>query len=971
MSKFAGKAGLSIKRLEEQIDFDRSASSRLLSKTPRHSPHHSPHPSLDRHQKNFLSDSKGRVPLRRTSVNETSLLPTSFHYSSFDSPTNNDSKLLGTLEGVFLPTTLNIFGIIVFVRLGYCVGNAGILLTIGMFLFGYIVTTSTSLSISAIATNGTIKGGGPYYMLSRTLGPEFGGSIGLVFYIGILLACSLNVVSFTEPLLNNFGVSSGTFINLLPESQFWVEIYQSMMLIFSALVCLFGSKIFAKANNILSVIIGLSALSILVSFFTKSSFNLPDRDVYYTGLSWETFQSNLYPDFGFDAYNNQITLGSVFGVLFPACVGIMAGVSMSGSLKNPNTSIPKGTLYAVALTITVYLSMVLCLGSSVRRSTLKQNMNVLQEISSVPFLVPLGAISTTVTSLLTGDVNFVASYVTLFNLMMFMSTNLALLVLKSIGAINFRPSFHHYNSFTTVTGVITSFIAMIVVDTFSTIVTIFISLALMIYINHCPQVIVEWHNSWGDVTQGLIYHQVRKYLLQLRQDEMHIKYWRPQILLLISKSRNNQLALICNEMKKGGLYILGQVVVGDSFTQDLALAKKLETRLINYIETIHYKAFAKIAVASSFALGARQLTMSSGLGGMRPNIVVMDFDDTSITPCDLVQTIEESLQLKKSIALASNFNSAHFDFHEHGTIAIDLWPLQVNSSGELVYMSNFDSYTMVLQLGAIMKQQLDKKTRCVLRMFSFVENEFELQSERALITELLVRLRIVVDLKMIVLSGYEFFKKMVKDQFGKNNSSMYSQNNSNSNLIFENKTPIYNRLGNEKHRSSIHQGKDSVLVNYYNSINDNDLVIFDGPKHKSFDRDHSPLHKHLSQSTFNDVPKSPGNSKATDKRAQRMYKAKTITFDEPEEQIEEDQDLSGFFARFSQDTQLDVLNQLMCQFSVNCDLIITTCPIPNLGSSKSPETSEAYANSLKSMIKGLKCPIMLVHTTTLSVTTLL
>ncbi|PVU97485.1 hypothetical protein BB561_000495 [Smittium simulii] len=1096
MSKFAGKAGNSLRKLEEQIDFDKPRNLKS-SKSAKATLKHTSTTKLDynayRLQLHNSKNSQDRNLIFHESSTLLPSIPTTLESSKNASRISNlhgkdpkksdnlkpssKSNLLGTMDGVFLPTVLNIFGIIVFIRLGYCVGQAGILLTMGMFLFGYIVTTSTSLSVSAIATNGTIKGypsqnislncttctnttsffilgGGPYYMLSRTLGPEFGGSIGLIFYIGVLLASSLNAVSFAEPLLNNFGKTDGTLFKILPDSNAWTMFYQAMILVFSTLVCMFGSKLFATANNFLSIIIGSSVISILVSFWFQEPFSVPERNVYYTGLSWSTFSSNLYPDFSQDINGNKITLGSTFGVLFPACVGIMTGVSLSGSLRKPNVSIPKGTLYAVALTLTVYLSMVLSLGSSVRRETLKKNMNVFQEIGLLPVLVPLGAISTTITSLLTGilsasnilraismddlfgilyifkqtgdtenvnaiiatsticlstlflgDVNFVASYVTLFSLMMFMSTNFALLVLKSVGAINFRPSFQYYNIASTITGVLGSFLAMIFVDAFSTVITILVTIILMLYIKNHPIVVNEWHNSWGDVTQGLIYHQVRKYLLQLRQEEMHIKYWRPQILLIMSNPYNHGLVKLCNEMKKGGLYILGIVKTGDDFITCLEDVKNHEKNLINYIESHHYKAFAKASIASTFSLGVRQLVMSSGLGGMRPNIVVMDIDDVSITPCELVQSIEESLQLKKSIGLACNFNDIHLNFKEEDTVVIDLWPLKVSDSEQLVYMSNYDSYTMVLQLGSILKTQFGKKSRCVLRMFSFVENEFELQSEKALITELLVRLRIIVDLKMIVLSSFDFYKQTIKDQTGKkkfktqdsgtNKTGYDALPSGNINIIDKKKPFPINRRQSLQHDINIHKflnstslANDSVLQDYYSNLGIDSLVIKKKSLDSQINRQNTPTN--ITLDSQNDCTNDFSAVKNHNMKLRNvsmfentneylplsLNKSSKIALphlsDEPSDASFSDEENIGFFNTLSQSAQSQILNKLMKTFSSNhCNLIITACPVPNIGFSKNPTVSAIYVDNLKQMVEDIQTPILLVHTTTLSVTTLL
>lgn len=108
------------------------------------------------------------------------------------------SNKLGTFDGVFIPTTLNVLSILMFLRFGFILGQAGILGMFGLLIVSYAIDLLTTLSISAIATNGTVKGGGAYYMISRSLGPEFGGSIGLVFYIGQVLNTGMNVVGFVN-----------------------------------------------------------------------------------------------------------------------------------------------------------------------------------------------------------------------------------------------------------------------------------------------------------------------------------------------------------------------------------------------------------------------------------------------------------------------------------------------------------------------------------------------------------------------------------------------------------------------------------------------------------------------------------------------------------------------------------------------------------------------------------------------------
>lgn len=94
---------------------------------------------------------------------------------------------LGMFSGVYVPTTLNVLSILMFLRFGFLIGQAGILGVLLMLLLSYLINLLTTLSISAIATNGVVRGGGAYYMISRSLGPEFGTSIGVIFYVGQIL----------------------------------------------------------------------------------------------------------------------------------------------------------------------------------------------------------------------------------------------------------------------------------------------------------------------------------------------------------------------------------------------------------------------------------------------------------------------------------------------------------------------------------------------------------------------------------------------------------------------------------------------------------------------------------------------------------------------------------------------------------------------------------------------------------------
>ncbi|KAJ1915979.1 hypothetical protein H4219_004040 [Mycoemilia scoparia] len=831
-----------------------------------------------------------------------------------------DGGKLGTWDGVFLPVSLTIWGIIVFVRMGYFVGQIGILGTAGSFLVGYTMTLLTTLSISAICTNGIVKAGGPYYMLSRSLGPEFGGSIGMVFFIGNLLSGVLNVVAFVEPLLNNFGQNKGDIAKVFPEGQWWCLLYNSILLVSCTVVCWIGARLFAKAATAFSLVIITSVIFILCSFIFKSPFNNPERSVYYTGWSWDTFNENFWPELRAPAIGGEIeSFAFVFSIMFPACIGIMAGASMSGSLRKPSKSIPKGTLFAMLVTIILYLFITIALGSTTRRATLRHNYNVLQEINILPMVVPIGAIATSVTSTLSGtissanillaiakdglfsflssckrtsstgeptvavfvtylisqlvlfggDINVVAPYVTIFNVLMFGCINMACLVLKWSSSVNFRPIFRYFGAWTAFLGMALCFTLILIVDWVSSLVSIAFVYILFLYVHYtCPP------KPWGHVTQSIIYHQVRKFLLRLDTRKDHIKFWRPQILLLVH-SPQHSLGMIqfCNALKKGGLYVLGHVIKG-KFRDKLPELKHQEAAWQRLIDITKVKAFLNLAISEDEAEGARSIIMGAGLGGMRPNIIIMGFpdftsrqpkasimgiygigensgqgsmrlppnsttsgggydtkmgdgsqvsvlricddaaaqeqqkavtgifetssksslgpsgiyDDAGIDIMNYVRIIEDSLLMGKAVGLINGFHeldklapmprdasfaslsrllgspgSIHshkpHSTSKHKKAYLDLWPIQIATIVNSVvgkkptYVTNFNSYTMVLQMGTILHLVPRWREHYTLRVMVFVEYESEVHDEKIRVGKLLNDLRIDAELVVLYLRG--------------------------------------------------------------------------------------------------------------------------------------------------------------------------------------------------------------------------
>ncbi|NWS27690.1 S12A1 protein, partial [Polioptila caerulea] len=262
----------------------------------------------------------------------------------------------GWVKGVLVRCMLNIWGVMLFIRLSWIVGQAGIGLGIIVIALSVVVTTLTCISMSAICTNGVVRGGGAYYLISRSLGPEFGGSIGLIFAFANAVAVAMYVVGFAE-----------TVVELLKESDtLMVDESNDIRIIGTiTVVCLLGISVAgmeweAKAQVILLIVLLVAIANFFIGTVIPTNTEKKSRGFFNYQAS--IFAENFGPDF-----RSGEGFFSVFAIFFPAATGILAGANISGDLKDPQTAIPQGTMLAIVITTIAYIAVAICAASCVVR----------------------------------------------------------------------------------------------------------------------------------------------------------------------------------------------------------------------------------------------------------------------------------------------------------------------------------------------------------------------------------------------------------------------------------------------------------------------------------------------------------------------------------------------------------------------------------------------------------------------------
>ncbi|KAJ8282969.1 hypothetical protein COCON_G00054880 [Conger conger] len=278
--------------------------------------------------------------------------------------------LFGTWDGVFTTCMINIFGVVLFLRTGWLVGNTGVLL--GMLLVSLVVLVAlvTVMSGIGVCERCSVGGGGIYSMISTVLGGRVGGTVGLLYVFGQCVAGAMYITGFAESISQVLSFSGAWSVRAI-----------SVGVLLALLgINLAGVKWIIRLQLLLLAVLAVSTLDFIVG-----SFSHLDPEHGFVGYSEELLQNNSLPD-----YTPGETFFTVFGVFFPAATGVMAGFNMSSDLQRPEHSVPLGTLAALGISWFLYLIFVFLLGAICTREALRYDFLIAEKVSLVGFLFLLG-----------------------------------------------------------------------------------------------------------------------------------------------------------------------------------------------------------------------------------------------------------------------------------------------------------------------------------------------------------------------------------------------------------------------------------------------------------------------------------------------------------------------------------------------------------------------------------------------------
>ncbi len=597
-------------------------------------------------------------------------------------------KKFGTFGGVFTPTLLTILGVIMYLRLGWVVGNAGLLGAWLIIVFSFLITACTALSMSSITTNISIGAGGAYAIVSQSLGLEIGGSLGIPRYLSQGLAVTMYIFGFREGWLLIFPDHPPFLIDIVVYLVLFGIAYKS-------------AKLAIQTQYLIMAIILVSFVSIGMAAYVG-----PMQYSTIEVVKWGSFQGSVENEFsGADFW-------LVFAVFFPASTGIMAGANMSGELENPRRSILVGTMWAIGVSFVIYMLLALWIARTGNEYDLLHNYNIMMELSYWSPAVIAGVLGATFSSalasilgssrilqamgahdvlpkgkwlarrnkggepmnamLVTGamvfvtmllrDLNAIAPLVTMFFLITYAMLNLVLIIEHNLKLISFRPTFGIHHSIPWI-GLVTSIAAMFIINSILSLISFMVVIAVYFILTKR-----HLNTPFEDVRSGLFVafaEWAAKHASTMSSKQE--RAWKPNLLVPIrdSETIRGDFAFLQNiSAPNGSVKILGI----DSSENRNKFKKELADLSQSFQKRGVFASWAMLRT-DAFANGANYGIQALGSAFFKPNILFLNLYRCKETREDILKIIQEAIYSEVGVLLFAPHVNAGFGQRQY----INIW----------------------------------------------------------------------------------------------------------------------------------------------------------------------------------------------------------------------------------------------------------------------------------------------------------
>ena len=568
---------------------------------------------------------------------------------------------------VFFTAISTILGAILFLRFGYAVGMMGFWGVILIILVGHMVTIPTALALSEIATNQKVKGGGEYFIISRSFGMNIGSTIGFSLYLSQTISIAFYVIAFTEAFEPLFNFILERFDFTLPRQ----VISLPAMGLLSWMILKRGA---GMGVTMLYVIVGILFIALTLFFAGKPDYV---QESSILGSGQQVDFKNFF---------------IVFAIIFPAFTGMTAGVGLSGDLKKPARSIPIGTTSATILGMIIYVFLSWKLYTSAPTEDLINNQLVMKQIAILgPFIIPLGLAASTISSaigsvmvaprtmqalardkafpgrrinlwlsrgkgdinepfnasILTiliatifvalGNVNAVAEIISMFFMITYGSLCLISFLFHFGADPSYRPVFRS-RWYISLLGFAMCFWLMFRINTPYAIAAIILLIGVYMLISrfHKDRKGVEniFNNSILQVNRGL------QVYLQKKGKTARNKKWRPSVVCISSDTfeRQNALRMLNWISYRHGFGTYIHLIDGYFSASTKAESVKIFDQLIAMTGKKHNHVYIDTLISPSYTSAIAQVIQLPGIAGMDNNMILFEFDKAN--PVKLEQIVE-------------------------------------------------------------------------------------------------------------------------------------------------------------------------------------------------------------------------------------------------------------------------------------------------------------------------------------------